>query len=49
MSEGVKRRRLNGSTDNVTENDLYRLTSEAEKTSWNGFCELESEPVCFAL
>ncbi|KAL2785711.1 ubiquitin carboxyl-terminal hydrolase [Aspergillus keveii] len=47
MSEGVKRRRLNGSTDTVTDNDIYRLTTEAEKTSWNGFCELESEPAIF--
>ncbi|KAL2816341.1 hypothetical protein BJX63DRAFT_430349 [Aspergillus granulosus] len=47
MGEGVKRRRLNSSADNVDGNDLYRLSSEDEKRSWNGFCELESEPAIF--
>lgn len=34
MSQRMKRRRLNDTA------------SKEEKETWNGFCELESEPVC---
>ncbi|KAL2862914.1 ubiquitin C-terminal hydrolase 37 [Aspergillus lucknowensis] len=47
MSERVKRRRLNDTTDNVDSDGSCRPDSGNEKSSWNGFCELESEPALF--
>ncbi|KAL4983058.1 ubiquitin carboxyl-terminal hydrolase [Aspergillus falconensis] len=48
MSERLKRRKLNGSAESMNERiDPYRPASKAEKESWNGFCELESEPALF--
>ncbi|KAL4783959.1 hypothetical protein BJX76DRAFT_328626 [Aspergillus varians] len=48
MSERVKRRRLNDPGDNIDgRNNPYSTASEDERRSWNGFCELESEPALF--
>ncbi|KAI9373227.1 ubiquitin carboxyl-terminal hydrolase [Aspergillus egyptiacus] len=48
MSGRVKLRRLNAPTENTDQtSDPYRSTSGEEKGSWNGFCELESEPALF--
>ncbi|KKK15638.1 hypothetical protein P175DRAFT_0512655 [Aspergillus ochraceoroseus IBT 24754] len=48
MSERVKRRRLITPLENPDENhDPCCPASEEEKKSWNGFCELESEPAIF--
>ena len=50
MALGFKRRRLNSQPtmanylDNAA-NDPCRPATAQEKESWNGFCELESEPV----
>ncbi|KAL4973246.1 ubiquitin carboxyl-terminal hydrolase [Aspergillus desertorum] len=48
MSERLKRRRLNGSAEGIDGRiEFYRAASKDEKASWNGFCELESEPALF--
>ncbi|KAL1958473.1 hypothetical protein VTO42DRAFT_4337 [Malbranchea cinnamomea] len=58
MAERVKRRRLNpgsrSATENGTEETVRYFTNpplaaltEAEKSKWNGFCEIESEPALF--
>ncbi|KAL4995710.1 ubiquitin carboxyl-terminal hydrolase [Aspergillus recurvatus] len=48
MSERLKRRKLNGSAERIDGRiDSYRGASKHEKESWNGFCELESEPALF--
>lgn len=50
MSERMKRRRLNDTADSICgRNVSYDSVSEEEKKSWNGFCELESEPVCSSM
>ncbi|KAL4923277.1 ubiquitin C-terminal hydrolase 37 [Aspergillus undulatus] len=48
MSGRVKRRRLNDLADDIDGKiDSYRSASKDDKDSWNGFCELESEPAIF--
>ncbi|KAL4767420.1 ubiquitin carboxyl-terminal hydrolase [Aspergillus nidulans var. acristatus] len=48
MSERLKRRKLNGSAERRDGRiDSYRAASKDEKETWNGFCELESEPALF--
>lgn len=44
MGPRVKRRRLMDSDD--LSDDICQPASRLEKDSWNGFCEIESEPVC---
>ncbi|KGO37344.1 Peptidase C12, ubiquitin carboxyl-terminal hydrolase 1 [Penicillium expansum] len=44
MVSRVKRRRL---TDPEDLNDICQPASRLEKDSWNGFCEIESEPALF--
>lgn len=43
MGPRVKRRRLNYLED--LSDDICQPASRLEKDSWNGFCEIESEPV----
>lgn len=46
-SQRMKRRRLDDTANSLCGRDVsYAPVSEEEKKSWNGFCELESEPVC---
>ncbi|KAL4864964.1 hypothetical protein BDV12DRAFT_175355 [Aspergillus spectabilis] len=48
MSERVKRRKLNDLAEVVDgRDDSYVSASEYEKGSWNGFCEVESDPIIF--
>ncbi|RDW87196.1 ubiquitin C-terminal hydrolase 37 [Aspergillus mulundensis] len=48
MSERVKRRKVNNPTNSINGRiNSQRATFEGEKESWNGFCELESEPAIF--
>jgi ubiquitin carboxyl-terminal hydrolase L5 len=50
MSERVKRRKLNDLAEVVDgRDDSYVSASEDEKGSWNGFCEVESDPVCLSF
>lgn len=50
MAERTKRRKLSDSIDDPNEKvDYCRSASMEEKGCWNGFCELESEPVCASL
>lgn len=44
MGPRVKRRRLTDPED--LSDDICQPASRLEKDSWNGFCEIESEPVC---
>lgn len=44
MGPRIKRRRLTDSED--VSDDICQPASRLEKDSWNGFCEIESEPVC---
>jgi ubiquitin carboxyl-terminal hydrolase L5 len=43
MGPRVKRRRLTDPNDES--DDICQAASALEKDSWNGFCEIESEPV----
>ncbi|KAL4805254.1 ubiquitin carboxyl-terminal hydrolase [Aspergillus unguis] len=48
MAEVLKRRKPNDALDDLDGRvDSYNSASEQEKSSWNGFCELESEPALF--
>ncbi|RJE26656.1 ubiquitin carboxyl-terminal hydrolase [Aspergillus sclerotialis] len=55
MSQRVKRRRLSshhetnglGQDSNAYLDDICRPASTVEKDTWNGFCEIESEPALF--
>lgn len=47
MGPRVKRRRLTDPED--LSDDICQPASRLEKDSWNGFCEIESEPVCACL
>jgi hypothetical protein len=47
MGPRVKRRRLTDPED--FSDDICQPASRLEKDSWNGFCEIESEPVCVCL
>lgn len=40
-----KRRRLTDPLDEVASEDICKPATQLEKSSWNGFCEIESEPV----
>lgn len=42
MRDRAKRRRLNSDTNLIPDTTV-------DKNSWNGFCEIESEPVCISL
>lgn len=53
MAEGGKRRRVVKNPDDaaretpsVFDASLSTPLTPAEKRSWDGFCEIESEPVC---
>lgn len=45
MGSRSKRRRLNDLADEVSTDDICQPASQQMKDSWNGFCEIESEPV----
>lgn len=53
MTQRIKRRRLSSQhgtngllqDSNAYLDDICRPASTAEKETWNGFCEIESEPV----
>jgi ubiquitin carboxyl-terminal hydrolase L5 len=45
MGPRNKRRRLTDPLDEQNASDIYKPASELEKNNWNGFCEIESEPV----
>lgn len=45
MGSRSKRRRLIDSMEEVSSDDICQPASPQEKNSWNGFCEIESEPV----
>ncbi|KAL5332648.1 ubiquitin carboxyl-terminal hydrolase [Aspergillus crustosus] len=48
MTERVKRRKLDDSAEAVGKKaDFYHPASEDDRKSWNGFCELESDPALF--
>jgi ubiquitin carboxyl-terminal hydrolase L5 len=40
-----KRRRLTDPLEEVASKDICKPATQLEKSSWNGFCEIESEPV----
>ncbi|KAJ5667946.1 uncharacterized protein N7477_006516 [Penicillium maclennaniae] len=42
-----KRRRLTDPWEEVASEDICKPATELEKNSWNGFCEIESEPALF--
>ena len=44
MGPRAKRRRLTDPED--LSDEICQPASRLEKDSWNGFCEIESEPVC---
>ena len=46
MAPRTKRRRLTDPTDDNS-NDICLPATQLDKDSWNGFCEIESEPVCW--
>jgi ubiquitin carboxyl-terminal hydrolase L5 len=45
MGPRNKRRRLTDPLDDLNDSDIYKPATRLEKNSWNGFCEIESEPV----
>lgn len=45
MAPRSKRRRLTDPLEDVASEDICRPATQLEKNSWNGFCEIESEPV----
>ena len=53
MSQRIKRRRLSSQREtngfgqdlDTCVDDICRPASTVEKKNWNGFCEIESEPV----
>lgn len=46
MGSRAKRRRLNELAEEVSIDDICKFADEEEeKKQWNGFCEIESEPV----
>lgn len=45
MGSRSKRRRLTDPMEEVSSYDICQPASQQEKDSWNGFCEIESEPV----
>ncbi|KAF3403790.1 Ubiquitin carboxyl-terminal hydrolase isozyme L5 [Penicillium rolfsii] len=47
MGPRNKRRRLTDPLDDLNDSDIYKPATEVEKNSWNGFCEIESEPALF--
>lgn len=50
MSQRTKRRRLDYQLEtngDVSVDDICQPASTMDKTTWNGFCEIESEPVGF--
>ncbi|KAL4882327.1 hypothetical protein BJY04DRAFT_217246 [Aspergillus karnatakaensis] len=48
MSGRLKRQKLNDSAEIIDETvDSLQPASKAEKASWNGFCELDSDPAFF--
>lgn len=49
MGPRNKRRRLTDSLDDLSDSDIYRPATRLEQNSWNGFCEIESEPVRWAI
>lgn len=44
MSDRTKRPRLSGPSDESLD-DICQPATELDKAHWNGFCEIESEPV----
>lgn len=53
MATRAKRRRLNGSPETLPEDHVKQFpnpplarASDADRKAWQGFCEIESEPVC---
>ncbi|KAJ5377872.1 uncharacterized protein N7496_005281 [Penicillium cataractarum] len=47
MGPRNKRRRLTDPSDELSDSDIYKPATPLEKNSWNGFCEIESEPALF--
>ncbi|KAJ6111615.1 hypothetical protein N7523_007676 [Penicillium sp. IBT 18751x] len=47
MGSRPKRRRLTDPWEEVASEDICMPATELEKQSWNGFCEIESEPALF--
>ncbi|KAJ5886343.1 uncharacterized protein N7473_009017 [Penicillium subrubescens] len=47
MGPRNKRRRLTDPLDDLNDSDIYKPATGLEKNSWNGFCEIESEPALF--
>lgn len=45
MGPRNKRRRLTDPLDNLSDSDICKPATRLEQNSWNGFCEIESEPV----
>lgn len=45
MGPRNKRRRLTDPSEELSDSDIYKPATLLEKNSWNGFCEIESEPV----
>ena len=49
MANRPKRRRLNSNLNEAgvaNEDSIYTPLTKLQRDSWNGFCEIESEPVC---
>ncbi|CEJ56811.1 hypothetical protein PMG11_05529 [Penicillium brasilianum] len=47
MGPRNKRRRLTDPSEELSDSDIYKPATLLEKNSWNGFCEIESEPALF--
>jgi hypothetical protein len=45
MGSRNKRRRLTDPLDDHSGSDIYKPATRLEQNNWNGFCEIESEPV----
>lgn len=45
MAPRSKRRRLSDLSDDLSDSEIYKPATLSDKESWNGFCEIESEPV----
>ncbi|KAJ5152862.1 uncharacterized protein N7482_009340 [Penicillium canariense] len=47
MGPRIKRRRLTDISGDLSDTEICKPASQLEKNSWNGFCEIESEPALF--
>ncbi|EPS26569.1 hypothetical protein PDE_01506 [Penicillium oxalicum 114-2] len=47
MAPRSKRRRLSDLSDDLSDSEIYKPATLSDKESWNGFCEIESEPALF--